>query len=236
MSSAPHPKPWKTVPPSPSPACSTKLVSGLSIFRQQEAGTGLGWTVHPTNVPCPVAAPWPYSGPLEPGKGPPGLGAGQNTSPHRPSQADAKPGQTSMSIQGSLWGTGRGPSSPGAHRSQPAAGQCQDQTEAAAAWAPCSLSTCVNTPVGTGHTRAPTSTSPPPPCPHPLTGTPPGGSSELWSRPCPWAAWATSQDKATGQLGGPTHPPAPSPPARVELSVPRTSEASPGPVGSPGLC
>lgn len=38
---------------------------------------------------------------------------------------------------------------------------------------------------------------------------------------------ATSQDKATGLLSGPTHPPAPSPPARLELSVPRTNGGLP---------
>lgn len=88
-------------------------------------------------------------------------GAGERTpragcwSERVPSQANTKPGQTSTSIQGSLWGTGRDPSSPGAHPSEPAAGQCQDQTEAAAAWAPCSLSTCVNTPLHPCHTRPP---------------------------------------------------------------------------------
>lgn len=42
--------------------------------------------------------------------------------------------------------------------------------------------------------------------------------------------WATSQDKATGLLSGPTHPPAPGahPPApRLELSVPRTNGGLP---------
>lgn len=104
------PSPCPSQPPSLSPDCSTKPVSGLSIFRQQEAGSGPDWTVHRRMSHALLSAMALLRS----------SGAGERTpragcwSEHVPSQANAEPGQTSTSIQGSLWGTGRGPSSPGA--------------------------------------------------------------------------------------------------------------------------
>ena len=128
------------------------------------------------------------------------------------SQADAKPGETSISIKGSLWGPQGGPSSHLTPRSELAAEQSEDQKGLPG---PGSRRSCrtpqapVLSPVRPLHARRPT--CPPAPHAHPHTPTharPHNAQVRLWSHP---ALGPLPRIQAIGLLGLPYTPTLPQP-------------------------